>query len=622
MRRKLILISVLILLILFAIAPIIPLSVSADDEGEESKVEITEELPAAVVFTETFEGAFPGTAWSVGDWDAANGLDYWDDTNYKAHAGSWSGWCADIGTQAVTETIWSETFEGSFPGTSWVVGDWDGVSGSDYWDDTNYRAHAGSWSGWCAQVGAQATKTTIFTETFEGAFPGTTWTVGDWDATNGLDYWDDTSVRAHSGSWSGWCNDYPDPSATNYDDYMHAYMYRAIPVSLSGYSSVYLTYYYYLRCETNYDYLQVMYYSGGTWYYVDTHTGDLGTSWYSSTASIPTTATYVGFFFYSDNVYASYEGAYVDDVILTGVRQEANSILHKYDLNMDAYMYRAVDLSSYASATLSYYYWIVSESGFDTLRVMYQSGGTWYYTDLHSGNSGGWQYSSVSIPITATNVGFYFLSDSSFANYEGAYLDDITLTGNVPTYSVTINAYCNTEGASVSVPITKDGVPSGFNTPYTFTGLTGTHTFRVPTKDAMGHHFKQWSTGSTNTEITVSGAGTYTAYYETPSFDIWTSKTSYVKGETMQVFVQVRNMGPATPVKALIWLQLPNGFQYGPLLDTTVTLPANFNSGNYLWNSFQIPTSAPSGTYTWISELRNPSNNALIDLDTHVWTLT
>jgi hypothetical protein len=669
MRRKMILVPVLVLLMIFAMTPLLSLRVNAG----ESNVETTDIQPEGVVFSETFEGAFPGTAWTVGDSNSGNGY--------------------------------------------------------DYWDDTSYRAHLGSWSGWCAQVGTQAAATTIFTETFEGAWPGS-WYVGDWDSTNGYDYWGDSSVRCYTGSWSGWCNDYPTPTATSYDDYMHAYMYRNVG-SLSSYSTVYLSYYYWLQCETNYDYLQVMYYSGGTWYYIDIHTGNLGNTWYPrtvaipttatsvgfffhsdysvsslmgayvdavtlygygypnnlahkydldmqaymyryyslsayssatlnyyywlnsesgydylyvryysggtwyyidsrtgnsggwqySSVSIPTTATYVGFYFYSDSIIANYEGAYIDDVSLVGTRSVANSLQHKYDNYMDAYMYRATSLSAYSSATLNYYYWLNSESGFDYLRVMYYSGGTWYYIDSRTGNSGGWQYSSVSIPTTATYVGFYFYSDLSVAGYEGAYIDDIVLTGTVATYSATINAYCNTEAAYVSVPITKDGSPTGYNTPYTFTLLTGTHTFTVPSKDGTGHHFKQWSTGSTSTTITVSSAGTYTAYYETPSFDIWTNKATYTIGETMYVYVQVRNIGPATPVRAIIKLGLPNGGTYGPLLDMTTTLPASFDSGTYLWNSFTIPT-APLGTYTWIAELRNPTTSALIDSDTWIWTLT
>jgi hypothetical protein len=59
-----------------------------------------------------------------------------------------------------------------------------------------------------------------------------------------------------------------------------------------------------------------------------------------------------------------------------------------------------------------------------------------------------------------------------------------------------------------------DGVPTGYSTPYTFTGLTGTHTFTVPSTNSVGHPFSDWNTGSTGTTITVSSAGVYTARYK------------------------------------------------------------------------------------------------------------
>ncbi|MGB9623026.1 MAG: hypothetical protein ACPL07_04185, partial [Candidatus Bathyarchaeia archaeon] len=95
-------------------------------------------LSRSTVFSEGFEGAFPGDNWLVGDANSNNSLDYWDDTSYRSHTGSWSGWCAQIGSQTSTDTLFYEDFEGAFPG-SWIVGDSDSASGYDYWDDTSYR---------------------------------------------------------------------------------------------------------------------------------------------------------------------------------------------------------------------------------------------------------------------------------------------------------------------------------------------------------------------------------------------------------------------------------------------------------------------------------------------------
>jgi hypothetical protein len=84
------------------------------------------------------------------------------------------------------------------------------------------------------------------------------------------------------------------------------------------------------------------------------------------------------------------------------------------------------------------------------------------------------------------------------------------------SYPVTIQAYA-ASGWSDNVGITKDGSPTDFNTPHTFTSLTGTHTFAVPYIDPSGAPFANWNTGSTSTTITVTAGGTYTAYYQAPA---------------------------------------------------------------------------------------------------------
>jgi len=96
------------------------------------------------------------------------------------------------------------------------------------------------------------------------------------------------------------------------------------------------------------------------------------------------------------------------------------------------------------------------------------------------------------------------------------YVIDVSNKDNyplMPTYGVTIDAHCNTEGTGVAVPIIEDVSATGYATPHTFDSLRGFHTFAVPNTDTSDHRFLQWSTGQTSTAITVSSAGTYTAYY-------------------------------------------------------------------------------------------------------------
>lgn len=87
----------------------------------------------------------------------------------------------------------------------------------------------------------------------------------------------------------------------------------------------------------------------------------------------------------------------------------------------------------------------------------------------------------------------------------------------VLTYDVTVNTSFNGAG-NVNVSITEDGVPTGFDTPHTFTGLIGSHNFTVPSTDASGHSFVHWVDPSESlrmsTTIKISSEGTYTAYYD------------------------------------------------------------------------------------------------------------
>lgn len=81
-------------------------------------------------------------------------------------------------------------------------------------------------------------------------------------------------------------------------------------------------------------------------------------------------------------------------------------------------------------------------------------------------------------------------------------------------YSATIEAFCFTEEGNIIVDITKDGLPTGYSTPYNFRELAGYRTFTVPETDLNNHSFKNWSTGETNRTITVSSTRTYTANYQ------------------------------------------------------------------------------------------------------------
>jgi len=99
--------------------------------------------------------------------------------------------------------------------------------------------------------------------------------------------------------------------------------------------------------------------------------------------------------------------------------------------------------------------------------------------------------------------------------YVGSEDDNVYCFGPSQTYvySVAICANLCSGNSAVSVPITMDGLPTGYETPYTLTGLTGTHTFTVTTADANHDAFLDWENGERTTTITVSIGGVYTANY-------------------------------------------------------------------------------------------------------------
>ncbi|MRR10376.1 hypothetical protein EG831_09955, partial [bacterium] len=103
-----------------------------------------------------------------------------------------------------------------------------------------------------------------------------------------------------------------------------------------------------------------------------------------------------------------------------------------YAASQNNYMTRSVSLSGYTSATLKFYIWQYTESGYDYVYVQYYSGSTWTTAWSRAGSYQAWAQQTVNIPVTATQVRFYFKSDASVQN-TGVYIDDVVLTGTTST---------------------------------------------------------------------------------------------------------------------------------------------------------------------------------------------
>jgi hypothetical protein len=114
-------------------------------------------------------------------------------------------------------------------------------------------------TGQATPGGTESAWTTLMTETFEGVFPSGLWNVFDFNgATNGEYFWDDTSFKANTGSWSAWAArggaNGLNPSTSNYANNMDSWMVYG-PFDLSGCASAHVDFSYWNKSEANYDFL-------------------------------------------------------------------------------------------------------------------------------------------------------------------------------------------------------------------------------------------------------------------------------------------------------------------------------------------------------------------------------
>jgi subtilisin family serine protease len=164
---------------------------------------------------------------------------------------------------------------------------------------------------------------TVLYEDFEGVFPGS-WSAyaqGVGDA-----YWDDVNNRAYAGSWSAWCaaaGTGAQVPGTTYLDYMDSWMVYG-PFSLADANAAVLSFKNFNDTESGYDYLKWMASVDGLNFYGYQIDGNSG-GWVDRTldlGNVPElgnlngqSQVWIAFQFESD-VSITYEGSYVDNVVL------------------------------------------------------------------------------------------------------------------------------------------------------------------------------------------------------------------------------------------------------------------------------------------------------------------
>src|SRR6266545_872035 len=170
---------------------------------------------------------------------------------------------------AGTAIVFSEDFESGQISPNWEVRDTNPLAGLDYWGISNYRVHGGNFSAWCAQVGTQ-------------------------------------SIGGQNNS-----------DVHLYDDEMQADL--VVNLSANGFVSLTLSFYYYSHTESGGgDWIQAWYEAGGTQFPIFNNTGGTGNKFDLASVAVPTNVERLIIRFHSDTANHGFEGAYVDDVVLTG----------------------------------------------------------------------------------------------------------------------------------------------------------------------------------------------------------------------------------------------------------------------------------------------------------------
>ncbi|OGS50616.1 MAG: hypothetical protein A3K65_08535 [Euryarchaeota archaeon RBG_16_68_12] len=256
---------------------------------------------------------------------------------------------------------------------------------------------------------ARAGTAIVFQDGFEDGVLGPRWNASDSDPASGLDYWGVSSFRSNAGTYSAWSAQVGTQSDTGqnntavqqYDDDMQADL--SIDLRVNGFASLTLSFVYYTKAESGGgDWIQAWYEANGTQTIIFTTTGTA--RWDNASVAVPNDVERLIIRFHSDTANHGFEGAYVDDVVLTGVENSppASSVSP-----LPAYTNAMPDPIPYATADGA------NESGVAYVQLWYRNGTSGGFTQYvrPSNPLGRWYpWASPTIPF-----------DTSFAQGDGYY---------------------------------------------------------------------------------------------------------------------------------------------------------------------------------------------------------
>lgn len=360
-----------------------------------------------------------------------------------------------------TTTLFSEGFEGAWPGP-WNL--WDNLtnSDSDYWGDNLSQSYQGSWSGWAADAGDQITNEII--DTFNiSLFPN--WNS---NAAPSSVHWGLSGNHPYSSPSSAYVAGSLGYAANQYTNNMNSIMLYTPTINAAGATKVEVEYRAWANTYNSADFLQFNFSpnNGGQWYYFPGqntfgNTGGWITKIHQITNPADLTSNLKIRFLFQSDASNTAEGAYVDDLKIRVYKN--NTVVGTYDNDMQAIMESpTINLSSYLNPNLSFWLKSSAESN-DNFKIKLSSNGgsSWSTLDtVITTPATAWQQKSYSLSNWQNQnikLRFEFNSDNANHNYFGAYVDEVLVTGQ---NLLSNGSLCTSPSQCIS------GVCGGANTTY------------------------------------------------------------------------------------------------------------------------------------------------------------
>ncbi|GAB4296311.1 MAG: hypothetical protein Kow0098_19380 [Ignavibacteriaceae bacterium] len=166
----------------------------------------------------------------------------------------------------------------------------------------------------------------IYEEGFEfvgSEVPGVNWDAWDANGSSGSDYWGDQSTssgaRVHAGSWSIYCADNSNKTGQRYDNNMNSYAQKITGIDVNGYTDVEFSFWLWVKTRNSADYVSLEYQNNsGSWLEAARWYGS-ATTWSQKVFTLTGFSNFNFRFRFYSNASGIKEGAYIDDILCTGV---------------------------------------------------------------------------------------------------------------------------------------------------------------------------------------------------------------------------------------------------------------------------------------------------------------